>query len=313
MSTTTATAEKAPLDEVMLAMDVVDTLRHRQDLVERELAGDAREKQLIEKLREIYQQQGIEVTDAVLMEGVKALDESRFVYTPPKPSLGVSLARLYVGRKRWGAAALAIALILVVGLGGYFFAYRPYQQAQVEGARVELSEKLPAEMDALYQTIFEETKVQQAVTEAEQMRTRGKTAAAEGNRTGAEQAIASLTGLRDQIRQEYQLKIVNREGQKTGFWTFPEVNTAATNYYVVVEAIGTDGKPLTLPVTNEENGQTENVAIWGVRVPEGTYRSVESDKKDDGILQRNILGLKEYGFLDVDYVMPVLGGAVTRW
>ncbi|WP_055047735.1 DUF6384 family protein [Devosia sp. A16] len=313
MSTTTATADKAPLDEVMLAMDVVDTLRHRQDLVERELAGDAREKQLIDKLREIYHQQGIEVTDAVLMEGVKALEESRFVYTPPKPSLGVSLARLYVGRKKWGPAALAIALILVVGLGGYFFAYRPYQQAQVEGARVELSEKLPAEMDGLYQTIFEETKVQQAVTEAEQLRTRGKTAAAEGNRSGAEQAIAALTGLRDQLRQEYQLKIVNREGQKTGFWTFPEINTAATNYYVVVEAIGTDGKPLTLPIVNEESGQTEKVAIWGVRVPESTYRAVENDKKDDGILQRNILGLKEYGFLDVDYVMPVLGGAVTRW
>jgi len=313
MSTTTATAEKAPLDEVMLAMDVVDTLRHRQDLVERELAGDAREKQLIDKLREIYHQQGIEVTDAVLMEGVKALDESRFVYTPPKPSLGVSLARLYVGRKKWGPAVLAIALVLVVGLGGYFFAYRPYQQAQVEGARLELSEKLPAQMDALYQSIFEETKVQQAVTQAEQLRTRGKAAAAEGNRDGAEQAITSLTGLRDQLRQEYQLKIVNREGQKTGFWTFPEINTAATNYYVVVEAIGTDGKPLTLPVVNEENGQTETVAMWGVRVPEGTYRAVENDKKDDGILQRNVLGLKEYGFLDVDYVMPVLGGAVTRW
>lgn len=313
MSTTTATAEKAPLDEVMLAMDVVDTLRHRQDLVERELAGDAREKQLIDKLREIYHQQGIEVTDAVLMAGVKALEESRFVYTPPKPSLGVSLAKLYVGRKKWGPAALAIALVLVVGLGGYFFAYRPYQQAQVEGARVELSEKLPAEMDALYQSIFEETKVQQAVTQAEQMRTRGKTAAAEGNRTGAQQAIASLTGLRDQLRQEYQLRIVNRDGQKTGFWTFPEINTAATNYYVVVEAVGSDGKPLTLPIVNEENGQTENVSIWGVRVPESTYRAVENDKKDDGILQRNVLGVKEYGFLDVDYVMPVLGGAVTRW
>lgn len=313
MSTTTATAEKAPLDEVMLAMDVVDTLRHRQDLVERELAGDAREKQLIEKLREIYHQQGIEVTDAVLAEGVKALDESRFTYTPPKPSFGVSLAKLYVGRKKWGPAALAIGLIVVLGLGGYFLAYQPYQRAQVEGARVELSEKLPAQMDALYQSIFEETKVQQAVTEAEQMRARGKTAAAEGNRPGAEQAIASLTGLRDQLRQEYQLRIVNREGQKTGFWTFPEVNTAATNYYVVVEALSDDGKPLTLPITNEENGQTESVAIWGVRVPESTYRAVENDKKDDGILQRNVLGLKEYGFLDVDYVMPVLGGAVTRW
>lgn len=313
MSTTTATAEKAPLDEVMLAMDVVDTLRHRQDLVERELAGDAREQQLLDKLREIYHQQGIEVTDEVLRAGVKALDESRFVYTPPKPSFGVSLARLYVGRKKWGPAALAIALILVIGLGGYFFAYKPFQQAQVEGARLELSEKLPAQMDALYQTIFEETKVQQAVGEAEQMRTRGKTAAAEGNRAGAEQAIASMTALRDQLRQEYQLKIVNRPDQKTGFWTFPEINTAATNYYVVVEAIGTDGKPLTLPITNEETGQTENVSIWGVRVPESTYRAVENDKKDDGILQRGVLGLKEYGFLDVDYVMPVLGGAVTRW
>jgi hypothetical protein len=313
MSTTTATAEKAPLDEVMLAMDVVDTLRHRQDLVERELAGVDREKQLIEKLREIYHQQGIEVTDAVLAEGVKALDESRFAYTPPKPSFGVSLAKLYVGRKKWGPAALAIGLVLVIGLGGYFFAYRPFQQAQIEGARIELSEKLPAEMDALYQTIFEETKVQQAVGEAEQMRTRGKTAAAEGDRAGAEREIASLTGLRDQLRQEYQLKIVNRQDQKTGFWTFPEINTAATNYYVVVEAVGDDGKPLTLPVTNEENGETENVAIWGVRVPESTYRAVEADKKDDGILQRNVLGLKQYGFLDVDYVMPILGGAVTRW
>jgi hypothetical protein len=313
MSTTTATAEKAPLDEVMLAMDVVDTLRHRQDLVERELAGDARETQLLDKLREIYHQQGIEVTDEVLRAGVKALDESRFVYTPPKPSLGVSLAKLYVGRKKWGPAALAIALILAIGLGGYFLAYKPYQQAQIEGARLELSEKLPAQMDALYQSIFEETKVQQAVTEAEQIRTRGKTAASEGNRTGAEQAIASLTGLRDQLRQEYQLRIVNRQDQKTGFWTFPEINTAATNYYVVVEAITGDGKALTLPITNEETGQTENVAIWGVRVPESTYRQVESDKRDDGILQRNMLGLKEYGFLDVDYVMPVLGGAVTRW
>jgi hypothetical protein len=81
----------------------------------------------------------------------------------------------------------------------------------------------------------------------------------------------------------------------------------------VVEAIGTEGKPLSLPITNEENSQTETVTMWGVRVPEATYRAVEADKRDDGILQRNILGLKEFGFLEVDYVLPVLGGAVTRW
>jgi len=312
MSTTTS--EKAPLDEVMLAMDVVDTLRHRQDLVERELAGEAREAQLIERLREIYHQQGIEVTDAVLKEGVKALQESRFAYSPPKPSLKVSLAKLYVARKRWGPAALALALVAVVGLGGYFLAYKPFEAAQAEAARVELNETLPSQMDALYQSIFEETKVQQAVTDAEALRDRGKIAVAEDDREAAQQAVSGLTALRDRIRQDYQLRIVNREGVKTGFWTYPEVNTAASNYYVVVEAVDTDGNVLTLPIANEEeNGKVENVAIWGVRVPEATYRAVEADKRDDGILQRNILGLKQYGYLDVDYVMQVLGGAVTRW
>src|SRR4051812_44322350 len=74
------------LDELMLAMDVVDTLRHQDSLVARELDETRREAQLIERLRQIYRGQGIEVPDRVLQEGVRALKESRFVYTPqPRP------------------------------------------------------------------------------------------------------------------------------------------------------------------------------------------------------------------------------------
>ena len=309
----TATAEKAPLDEVMLAMDVVDTLRHRQDLVERELLGDAREKQLLDRLRDIYHQQGIEVTDEVLRAGVKALAESRFAYTPPKPSLTTTLARAYVSRKKWGPASLAILLVLVVGLGGYFFAWQPFQAAQAEAARIELSEGLPGQMDALYQTIYEETKVQQAVTEADALRTRGKALAVEGNRPAALQAIADMTALRDRLRAQYTLKIVSKEGERSAFWREPPTNPDGMNFYLIVQAIGPDGKALTLPVTNEETGLTENVATWGVRVPENTYRAVENDKRDDGIIERSTLGIKDYGFLEPDYVFPVLGGAVTKW
>ena len=308
-----APADSAPLSDVMLAMDVVDTLRHNQDLVARELAGDEREKQLIEKLRAIYHQQGIEVPDAVLREGVKALGESRFAYAPPKPSLSVTLARIYVGRKIWLRPLIAVALMLVIGLGGYYGVYKPLQFWRGEQARLELAEQLPAQMDALYQSIFEETKVQQAVTEAEEFRRRGKLAAGEGNRAGAEAAIASLTQIRDTLRQEYTLLVVNRPGVKSGFWTFPEINTAATNYYLVVEALDTNGKPLTLPIHNEETGQTDNVNLWGVRVSEQVYKGVEADKRDDGIVQRNVVGQKDFGFLDVVYAMPVLGGFVTRW
>lgn len=53
--TTTAAGElqlqdKQPLDEVMLAMDVVDTLRRRQRLVEREYDSEGREQDLKQRL-----------------------------------------------------------------------------------------------------------------------------------------------------------------------------------------------------------------------------------------------------------------------
>lgn len=309
-----ATAGKAaPLDEVMMAMDVVDTLRHRQDLVARELGGDAREAELIERLRKVYRDQGIEVPDHILKEGVSALAESRFVYEPPAPGPATTLARLYVSRKRWGRPVLlALGLIAIAGVG-FFGIWQPYQAGRAEQARIELSNGLPAQMDALYQTIYDETKVQQAVVEAEALRSRGKALAAEGNRVGAEKAIADLTELRDRLRQDYVLRVVNRSGVQSGFWTFPEINTEATNYYIVVEAIDPDGNALSLPILNEETGQTDTVSIWGVRVPESVYLAVAADKQDDGIIQANEVGRKSDGFLDVDYLMPVLGGAVTQW
>jgi len=303
----------APLDEVMLAMDVVDTLRHRQDLAVRELGTDAKERQLIDKLRDIYHQQGIEVPDHILKEGVAALHESRFVYDPPAPGFGTTLARLYVGRKRWGKPVGAALLgLLVLGVG-YFGVWQPYQSSVAEAARIELAEGLPAQMDALYQTIFEETKVQQAVLDAEALRTRGKTYAAEGDRAAAEKAVTDLTALRDQLRQEYTLRVVNRAGVQSGFWTIPDVNTDATNYYIVVEALNADGEAQSLPILNEENGETEVVDVWGLRVPERVYDAVAADKQDDGIIAVNQVGSKSFGFLDVEYTMPVLGGAVTRW
>ena len=76
--TETPVKDKAPLDEVMLAMDVVDTLRHRERIVERALSTEDQDRQLVERLREIYAGQGIEVSDAIIERGVRDLREDRF-------------------------------------------------------------------------------------------------------------------------------------------------------------------------------------------------------------------------------------------
>ena len=88
------------LDEVMLAMDVVDTLRHEQLLVERELASDERDQALdLKKSSACMPRQGLEVSDEVIAAGVAALKENRFAYQPP-PRGTAWLANLYVRRNR---------------------------------------------------------------------------------------------------------------------------------------------------------------------------------------------------------------------
>jgi hypothetical protein len=128
--------EKIELDEVMLAMDVVDTLRHEQQLVERELASEERDQALFDKVKRMYASQGLEVTDKIIAEGVAALREERFVYQPPPPRGSLWFARLYVNRGRLAKAAGFSVVFLIA----FFLIYRfavlgPQVRQRTETAR----------------------------------------------------------------------------------------------------------------------------------------------------------------------------------
>ncbi|MEL6213764.1 MAG: DUF6384 family protein, partial [Pseudomonadota bacterium] len=118
-----ADASSGNFDDVMLAMDVVDTLRHRERVLDKELSAEAREQALVERLKEIYKNQGIEVPDRILRDGVKALEEKRFVYEPPENTFSVRLARLYIARDRWLKPFGVIFGLAAFGAASYQFAY----------------------------------------------------------------------------------------------------------------------------------------------------------------------------------------------
>jgi TolA-binding protein len=104
-------------------MDVVDTLRHQRSLVQRELQSEDREADLIEKLRKIYTDQGLEVSDEVIAEGVKAMREERFAYRPPPGGLKTTLARLYVNRGRWAKRTMLFLIAAAAVWAGYRYLY----------------------------------------------------------------------------------------------------------------------------------------------------------------------------------------------
>jgi hypothetical protein len=315
MADTIAPPADAPapqLDDVMLAMDVVDTLRHQDAVVERELSQEARDAALKERLRKIYESQGLEVTDRILDQGITALKESRFTYTPPKPGFDTFLARMWIRRKTVGAV-LGILLVVLVAVVGWQVWKGNEAARAAEQLRIELTVTLPAAVKEAGDKALAAATADDARAAVADAIAEGDTAVAAKDGDAMRAAVADLDKLRAAILQTYRLTIVSREGEDTGVFRIPDVNESAKNYYLIVEALSDTGQALSLPILNEENGKTEIVSKWGVRVPKATYDAVRADKTDDGIVQNNILGEKRRGTLKVDYLMDVDSGAITAW
>lgn len=311
----TAVAPGRPqtLDDVMIAMDVVDTLRHREDLVQRELNEEGREAELIARLRDIYRNQGIEVPDAVLADGVKALKESRFVYTPAPSGWKRSLLTLWAKRGSYGKVAGIVLALLAGGWAvHHVLVTRPAEQA-AEQARIEITETLPKTLRQAHADVLGIATDEAAKQKANALLADGERAIRDRDRAGMVKASAELAALRDELSREYTLTIVSRPGESSGVWRRPPGNSQARNHYLIVEAITADGRKLAIPVRNEESGATETVSKFGVRVSQQTYDAVVQDKRDDGIIQRHRFGVKRRGNLSVDYQMPFEGGFITKW
>ncbi len=418
-------SNQVSMDDIMLTMDVVDTLRRRQALVDHELDSEAREQALIEKVRSIYAAQGIEVDDKTIAAGVEALKDQRFAYHPPPSGLMTRLWHLYVDRGRW-SKRIGMGLAALLAAWGIHYGtvtlpekraakaeleqlnrtithatlttaesserlqrLRRQLQAQptpsdqalrttaqttrneadrllnkaaqlIESARtlgkptplpadaataekekakqkiatqqkllgdagklLDSAEKrigllanldhLPANLRQYKQAIDELAKERKARKIAAQLYDDSVTALRKGDIQTARIGLSDLKDLLTQLQQAYTLRIVSRPGERSGVWRVPDVNSRARNHYLIVEAIDKKGRRLKLPVTSEEDGKTREVRQWGLRVDAATYQRVAADKKDDGIIQKNIVGEKRAGYLKPDYRIETTGGAITQW
>jgi polyhydroxyalkanoate synthesis regulator phasin len=291
------------LDDVMMAMDVVDTLRHRSRLVEKELGTEDRDEELKQKLRKIYAAQGIEVPDHVLDEGVNALRDGRFSYQPPAEGLQVKLARIYVRRAIWGKWVFGGIATLILAIASYYFLV------------IAPSTMLPEKVQKIHREVQQAAKIDesQGRTMADELFAAAKAALENGDEVKAKQLLGSMEALKAQLQAAYRLQIVVAPQAKTGVWRIPDANTNARNYYIIVEAVGPDGNPVKVPIKNEETGKTDIVSTWGLRVDEKVFNRIAKDKQDDGIVQDREFGVKQSGYLDPEYRIPTTGAAITSW
>jgi hypothetical protein len=297
----------------MLAMDVVDTLRHGEALAERELSGEARRAQMIERLREIYRGQGISVPDRILEEGVDALEQDRFVYKPRTGGFAFTLARLYVRRVRIARVVGIVAAIALVLWGGWYFLVQQPRLRTSEAQRIELSETIPQRINQLREQIDAIAEEPGAAAQAGTTAEDGLNAARSGNVEIARRAVETLETVLSELQQSYEVRIVSRPGEDTGITRIPDDNPRAENFYLIVEAVGSDGQVIPRRIRNEENQQFEQVSKWGVHVSQDVWEAVADDKRDDGIVQDSLMGTKPRGYINVDWAKPTLDGFITSW
>jgi uncharacterized protein DUF6384 len=307
-----ANKSDAPLDDLMMAMDVVDTLRHEEGQVARELQADERDEAMVARLRKVYTAQGIDVPDHILKAGVEDLKRDRFVYSPPAAGFQRTLAMVYISRSIWSKwLAGATTALLIAIAAWYFLVTLPQQRAE---------EELLARIHALPDTYAElvdriDTLTEDADTEAEANRFAddGQLALQDGKNEAAFKAEADLHELAAQLQEVFKVQIISREGVPTGIERIPEANTDAKNYYIVVEAIDPDGNILERSILSEENSKLDTVDKWGQRVSETIYNAVRRDKMEDGIVQKGALGEKRRGEREIKWRTGVKDGAITQW
>ena len=294
-------------------MDVVDTLRHADRLVERELEGDERRAALKQRLREIYTTQGIAVPEATLEQGVAALEQHRFRYTPAPPSFGRSLATLWVTRARWGrAVGIALAALVLAGGGWWFGVRAPAERARI-AEQQELREGLPRALQAEHDRVVATTEQQAPRDRAARLLAEGRAAAGAGALGDARTRLAALQDLHRSLAQDYQIRIVSRPGEQSGVFRVPKGNPQGRNYYLIVEALDRDNHPVELPITSEEDGTMARTARWGQRVPAAEYERVRQEKLRTGLVGDPVIGRKRAGETDPRWSIPVGGGAILTW
>ncbi|MEO0368828.1 MAG: DUF6384 family protein [Pseudomonadota bacterium] len=297
--------EETKLEDLMAAMDVVDSLRHDKQAVARELDEEGRRERLLTRLREMYQAQGIDVPDYVLLEGIKALEEERFKYVPVAPSWRTRLARIWVSRSRWGKP-MGFLTVLAGLFSGFYVVSDVLPEQQRRAA-------LPTQIESTTNGIIAVAKNSDVITEAIEQKKAADALLQDDNYEGASRLLSELERVNDRLLQEYRLRVVSKLNQSSGVWRIPPADPGGRNYYLIVEAVRNDGEIVPLDIVNEEDNSTKRVKTWGLRVNEQTFNQVAADKRDDGIIQKNLVGKKRRGYLQPDFDVPTSGGTITQW
>lgn len=174
-------------------------------------------------------------------------------------------------------------------------------------------EQLPDLYAELVSHIGRIARKSEVVEEARRIANTGNAALKSGDADGAIKSATDLRKIVNRLSENFEIRIVARDGIPTGVSRIPDWDSDAERFYIVVEAVDADGGLITREIISEETGLETAVTRWGQRVSVQIYEEIRSDKMDDGTIQKSVLGSKLFGDMEIEWRNGVENGMITDW
>jgi hypothetical protein len=138
---------------------------------------------------------------------------------------------------------------------------------------------------------------------------RGKAVKA-GESKAVEAADRDLAMFDATLKTVIEFRIVDRDGEKSGFWRPPVNGKGKKQYFVVVEA-AVDGETVNWAVKDADTGRIVLGARFGLEVDEATFTALSDDKKENGRIDNLVVGIKPVGHLHPAWSIKTDGRTIT--
>lgn len=316
--------ERLSLHEMTRIMDVAATLRKERALVERQLNIHEIKAELRQRLLEAAKISGDPVTEAEVDAAVEQYYDRLHEFRDPPASFAKFLAHCWVLRKYLAAALLALAAAIGVTWGLLVAGVLPGEARTrflSEQERASLQEQM-SNAEQLAAAIKRISVEPAATADAERLTAVAAAAYEQHDPAKLAAATESLRALQAELELQYGLFIVNAPGEQSAterLWT-DEKGTRASGYFVFVEALDDQGRPVKVPIRNRETDRIETTSRWGEQVPEKVFERLREDKQSDGVLDERNFGKKLRGTREVTVELkgadgePIeRRGQITSW
>jgi|GEM_PF-5453232 len=304
---------KPSLNDYLNMLDVAAELKKQEKAVDTQFNIDTFKKNIKAKLLKSSKGTLNPLNDKQADQAVEAYFQGLYTFKKPKKSFGYNLLKVYTKRLIifkvfFSIIFISLFLFSIPKLKSFYSNYKNNQiEARIENIYLTSKNKINNKNDRYDQEVIRELKNRLNLINT------SKTVA------DAKLAKKDYDDFLKFVNKKIYLKIVNKKGIKSGIDRYFDdyKGQRISGYYLIVQAFDQNNNLLEIEIDNIETGKKMKVDTWGEMVPLEVYNKVRADKINNGIINNNILAIKDYQKMDFDFIM--IGdnfdrrGQITKW